>query len=79
MSLTFQPTRVGTGSDEDGMLVFFEERLVAVLVHLGEDNEIAPGQWFVEAGFGRIGLDQPLFPDLDDASAWLLDRLQAAR
>jgi hypothetical protein len=37
MSLTLQPVRVGTGSDEEGMLVFDDDqRLVAVLTHLGD-------------------------------------------
>ena len=48
MSLTLQPVRVATGSDEEGMLVFGkEQRLVAVLTHLSEENEIAPanGTW----------------------------------
>ena len=45
MSLTLQPVRVATGSDEEGMLVFDrEQRLVAVLTRLSETNEIAPGQ-----------------------------------
>jgi hypothetical protein len=35
MTLTFQPVRVANGSDEEGMLVFDEERqLLAVLTHL---------------------------------------------
>jgi hypothetical protein len=56
MILTLQPMRVATGSDEEGMLVFDEEhRLLAVLTHLSEDNEVAPGQWFLEAGFGPLG------------------------
>jgi hypothetical protein len=56
MSLTFQPVRVNTGFQEEGVLVFDEQRrLVAVLVHLSDEHEVAPGQWFLEAGFGRLG------------------------
>jgi hypothetical protein len=45
MSLSLQPVRVGTGSDEEGMLVFDDDqRLMAVLVHLSAGNEVAPGQ-----------------------------------
>ncbi|WP_338105381.1 hypothetical protein [Microvirga tunisiensis] len=56
MSLTLQPVRVGTGSEEEGMLVFDDvQRLVAVLTRLSDQNEVAPGQWFLEAGFGRLG------------------------
>jgi hypothetical protein len=37
MSFTLQPVRVGTGSDEAGMLVFDDDqRLVAVLTHLSD-------------------------------------------
>jgi hypothetical protein len=43
MSLTLQPIRVATGFDEDGMMVLDRQRLVAVLVHLADDNEVAPG------------------------------------
>ena len=45
MSLTLQPVQVANGSDEEGMLVFNgQHRLVAVLAHFSEDNEVAPGQ-----------------------------------
>jgi hypothetical protein len=45
MSLTLQPVQVGTGSDEEGMLVFNgNQRLVAVLTRLSDTNEVAPGQ-----------------------------------
>jgi hypothetical protein len=56
MSLSLQPVRVATGFDEEGMLVFDgDQRLVAVLTRLSDQNEVAPGQWFLEAGFGRLG------------------------
>jgi hypothetical protein len=66
MSLTLQPIRVATGFDEEGMLVLDEEqRLVAVLTQLAHDNETAPGQWYLEAGFGRVGgVAPPSFPTL---------------
>jgi hypothetical protein len=55
MSLSLQPIRVATGFDEEGMMVLDQEqRLVAVLVRLSDENEVAPGQWFLEAGFGQI-------------------------
>ena len=73
MSLTLQPIRVATGFDEEGMMVLDEEqRLVAVLVRLSDDNEVAPGQWYLEAGFGRLGgPDHPTFSNLDMAQAWI--------
>ena len=79
MTLALQPVRVAIGSEEEGMLAFFDERLVAVLVHLSEDNEVAPGQWFLEAGFGRVdGVEHPTFPDLDAAQDWIAERLRPA-
>ena len=67
MSLTFQPVRVNTGFEEEGVLVFDEQqRLVAVLVRLSDQNEVAPGQWYLEAGFGPLdGISHPAFADLD--------------
>ena len=77
MILTFQPMRVATGFDEEGMMVLDEEqRLVAVLVRLSNDNEVAPGQWYLEAGFGRLdGGSHPLFSNLDMARDWIGQRL----
>jgi hypothetical protein len=76
MSLTFKPVRVATGYEEDGMLVFADERLVAVLVHLSDGNEVAPGHWFLEAAFGPLDEpDFPLFPDLDAAEDWIGEHL----
>ncbi|WP_201842967.1 hypothetical protein [Microvirga zambiensis] len=76
MILTFQPVRVANGFDEEGMLVFDEEqRLVAVLTHLSEENEVVPGHWFLEAGFGRIdGINHPAFADLEAAQVWIRQR-----
>jgi hypothetical protein len=77
MNLTFQPVRVATGSDEEGVLVFDEERrLLVVLTRLSSDNEVAPGQWFLEAGFGRLeGRSQPTFSDLEAAQDWISQRI----
>jgi hypothetical protein len=77
MSFTLQPVRVATGFDEEGMMVLDEEqRLVAVLVRLSDDNEVAAGQWYLEVGFGRIdGTNHPTFSNLDYAQAWISQRL----
>jgi len=77
MTFTLQSVRVATGIGEEGMPVFDEEhRLLAVLTHLSEENEVAPGQWFMEAGFGPLdGVDNPTFADLDAAQAWMSRRL----
>jgi hypothetical protein len=47
----------------------------------GEDisdrNEIGPGEWYLETGFGpRLdGPDHPIFPSLDAARQWIEQRL----
>jgi hypothetical protein len=65
------------GFDEEGMLVLDgKQRLVAVLVRLSDDNEVAPGRWHLEAGFGRIdGRSQPTFSNLDMVKDWISQRL----
>ncbi len=77
MSFTFQQVRVATGFDEEGMMVLDEEhRLVAVLVRLSDDNEVAAGQWYLEAGFGRLdGGSHPTFSNLDMVKDWISQRL----
>jgi hypothetical protein len=77
MSFTLQPIRVATGFDEEGMMVLDEkQRLVAVLVRLSDGNDVAPGQWYLEAGFGRIdGVNHPTFSNLDMAKEWIVQRL----
>jgi hypothetical protein len=77
MSFTLQRIRVATGFDEEGMMVLDEEqRLVAVLVRLSDENEVAAGQWYLEAGFGRLdGGSHPLFSNLDMAQDWISQRV----
>lgn len=77
MSLTLQPVRVGTGTDEEGMLVFDDDRrLVAVLTHLSSQHDGLAGQWFLEAGFGQLDeMHQPTFIDLEAAHDWIVQRL----
>ena len=76
MNFRLQPVRVATGFDEEGVMVLDEEqRLLAVLVRLSDHNEVAPGHWFVEAGFGPLdGKDHPTF-SLDMAQDWISWRL----
>jgi hypothetical protein len=81
MSLSLEPVRVATGFEEEGMLVLDEQkRLVAVLVRLSDDNAVAPGQWYLEAGFGRIdGTSHPTFSNLDLAKNWISRHLARGR
>ncbi len=77
MTPTVQPVIVQTGSEgEDGLLVFGNGRLVAVLVRLSEQHEDESGRWFLEHGFGRLdGPRHPTFDTVDDAQAWIQTRL----
>ena len=77
MTLRLQPVHVATGADEDGHLVFAADRLVAVLVRLSALHDEMAGQWFLEAGFGRVdgGPSHPTFADLDAAQTWIEQRL----
>ena len=78
MTLRLEPVQVATGHDEDGMLVFAGDRLVAVLVQLSDAHEDlgVAGHWHLEAGFGLrlTGKEQP-FPDLEAAQAWISQHL----
>jgi hypothetical protein len=77
MSLRLQPVQVATGSDDqESQLVFHEGFLVAVLVRLSDMHETDAGNWYLEAGFGRVAdLNPPLFTDLVQAQIWIADRL----
>jgi hypothetical protein len=81
MTFTLQPIRVATGFDEEGMMVLDEQqRLLAVLVRLSDGNEVAPGQWYLEAGFGQIdGINHPAFSNLDMAQDWISQRVTRGR
>jgi hypothetical protein len=81
MRFTLQPVRVGNGSDEEGLLVFADDqRLVAVLTHLSDQYEGVTGDWYLEAGFGRLdGPAHPTFANLDEAQDWIGKRLARVR
>jgi hypothetical protein len=81
MTLTLQAVRVGTGSDEEGMLVFdADQRLVAVLTHLSDQYGAVSGHWYLEAKFGLLdGLDHPTYADLDAAQESIRQRLARGR
>ena len=79
MKLELQRVRIATGSDEDGLLVFDGDRLVAVLVRLSDLHDDAAGQWFLETGFGPLDGEHPSFVDLDHAQNWITARLSKGR
>ena len=80
MSLRLQTVNVSTGShDTESQLLFYEEFLVAVLVHLSDDYEDDAGKWFLEAGFGPVDtVTPPTFDGLDEAQTWIEQRLGRA-
>lgn len=73
MDFELQTVNVANGHDESGLLLFRDNKLQAVLVHLSEDNEVAPGHWFLEAGFGNLHGTYPTFSDLDAAQKWIAE------
>ena len=77
-TLSLQPIPVRTGSqDREGQLVLVEGELVAILVRLADEaHGRERGQWFLEVGFGSLmGGKSRLFATLDEAQAWVRDRL----
>ncbi|KLK93154.1 hypothetical protein AA309_10160 [Microvirga vignae] len=81
MTLTLQPVQVATGAEEEDMLLFDrDQRLLAVLVQLSPENEVAPGQWYLEVGFGRLSeLSHPTFADLSAVEDWVNQRSRVGR
>ncbi len=78
--LNLQHVRVATHSaDESGCLVFTEDRLVAVIVHLADAMHAELiGSWFLEAGFGPCAVSvPPTFETFDAAQAWIEAQLDA--
>jgi hypothetical protein len=49
---------------------------LAVLVRLSDEHGADAGKWFMEAGFGRVDHpNPPMFENLDEAQAWIEQRL----
>lgn len=74
MSLTHQPILVDTQSrDEEGILVFWEGKLVALLICLADEcHGDLRGQWFPEMLLGALGGRRPgLFESKTAALAWV--------
>lgn len=72
--MEFQPIKVATGSaDEEGRLVLYEGKLIAVLVQLADaGHDAAIGQWSLEAGFNGVdSVKPPLFANLQAAERWI--------
>ncbi len=77
--ITVQPVQIDTGTrDREGMLVFANGLLVAVLVRLADKlHGNARGGWFLEAGFGPCStIKAPVFADLAGAEDWIRRQLR---
>jgi hypothetical protein len=80
MALALRRVRVAAGEAGDGMLVFHDGWLVAVLVRLSNLHEHLAGHWFLEIGFGELGTcGNPHFPDLDGATEWIAECIGGKR
>lgn len=74
--MTLQPVLMATSEDQEGQLVFVDGRLVAVLTRLSPLHGDQAGRWFLETGYGAAaGPQNPSFPDIDAALAWLTAQL----
>jgi hypothetical protein len=59
-----------------GRLIFVEDRLVAVLVHLDKEEHAEPeltGKWFLEAEQATL-----VFGSLEEAQRWVNERIASA-
>ena len=76
--IAFQPVRVETGSDdEEGMLVFLDDRLLAILVRLSSQHDSMSRSGFLEHGFGLLdGPQHPSFEDVAEVEDWIHRRLE---
>ena len=77
-SFTLRPVALATDMpDNKGVLVFAEEKLIAILSRLDASfHGKAKGKWFLEIGFGSGDHHVPApFDQLSDAVRWIADTL----
>ena len=72
MSFQFTPVLLyGMSPDNEGLLLFKGDRLLAVLTRLSSIHDDRAGQFFIEAVFGDISVPSDhLLPDIEAAKAW---------
>ncbi len=76
MNLAVEPVRVAAEEGE-GLLVFADGRLAAVLVRLSAIHAGLAGRWFLEATFGLPdSRNPPVFEDLDEARHWIAHQIE---
>ncbi len=77
VSACSQPVVVNTGAGgQDGLLVFVNQQLVAVLVLMNSNHDLdttLDGKWFLEAGFGpcQDWNKGQIFATQDEAMTWV--------
>lgn len=68
----FEPIPLDSPTDTEGLLVFRDDRLIAVVSQLSDLHGGSAGCWFVEASFGLSPLTYPEpFVDLPQLESWL--------
>lgn len=74
MAILFQPVTLATGTpDRDGMLVYRDGNLFAVLSRLSDIHTDLEGHLFVEAVFGRVPKRLlHTFETLEQFEEWLI-------
>lgn len=73
---TFQPVDIATSGQTEARLVFFDNKLVAVVSLLDDEHDDFSNLWFAEAAFN--GLESMLyqtFPSLEEIARWIEKRL----
>lgn len=72
---TFQPVRIDTATpDEEGLLVFRNEMLIAVAVRLAHvDDTSLRDRWNLEAVFDRLPRPRRTFADMGEMERWLIE------
>jgi hypothetical protein len=65
------------GAADEGLLVYSEGTLVAILVRLDAETAAAvEGTWFAEIGFGPVdAFRHPVFESLEGGLAWIANQL----
>jgi hypothetical protein len=73
-----QTTQVAGYPNSEGQLVFADDQLVAVLVHLSEEYGDEAGEWYIEAAFGPTLGDplNPTFASAEEAVHWIGEKIR---
>ena len=74
---TFQAVDLATSGQTEARLVLFDNKLVAVISLLGEENDEFANKWYADAAFnGLERMQGQTFERLEDVARWVDDRLK---